>query len=377
MRVLWLIRGLGPGGAERLLLAQARAAGPDVRYEVAYQVAAKDHLVGDLVDAGVDVHLLPTGPGWPLALRRLVADRGIEVVHAHAPAMAVGARLGLRLLPGGPRPRLIYTEHNRWQAYRPSTRWANAATFAIDDRTISVSEEARRSVLAPLRGRVEALHHGIDRDELEARAGDRASTRAELGVGTDEVLLAHVANYRREKAHEVLIDAMAELASSRPEVRVVMVGQGQRWDEVARHLATRDLGDRIQMLGFREDVAAIVAASDALVLSSDHEGLPVAVMEALTLGVPVIATAVGGIPEAVDDGVEGLLVPPRDPVALAGAIERLAEDPELRARLGRAARRRSEAFDAATVTRHIEGAYAALLGRPGGGSGAGQDRAPR
>lgn len=358
-RVLWLIRGLGPGGAERLLVAQAATRGDDVDYEVAYQVAAKDQLVGELTEAGAVVHRLPTGPTWPLALRRLVAERDIDVVHAHAPAMAVGARLGLRALPGGPRPRLVYTEHNRWAAYRRPTRWANAATFWLDDRTFAVSDEARRSVAAPLRDRVETVHHGIDRAGLVAAAGDRDDARRRLGIDDDQVLVAHVANYRREKAHEVLIEAAAHLDADTP-IRIVLVGQGQRQDEVAAILAAADLGDRVRILGFRDDVAAIVGASDALVLSSDHEGLPVAVMEALSLGVPVVSTAVGGIPEAVTDRVDGLLVPPRRPDLLAAALDELAGDAALRAELAAGAAASADRFDAAAVTRRIEDAYRAL-----------------
>jgi glycosyltransferase involved in cell wall biosynthesis len=360
-RVLWLIRGLGPGGAERLLVAHAQTAGPDFAYEAAYQVVGKDHLVPELEAAGVVVQRLGSGPTWPLELRRLVRDHRIDLVHAHSPAMAAAARVALRLLPGGRRPALVYTEHNRWDAYRLPTRWANAATLAVEDHVLAVSEEARGSMAGPFRRRTEVLHHGVDAVALRAAAGDRAATRAALGLAPDEPVAVQVANFRREKAHEVLVAAAKALRDRGTPVRFLLVGQGQRQQEITDLVAAEGVGDVVTILGFRDDVAAIVAASDLLVLSSDHEGLPVAVMEALTLGVPIVSTRVGGMPEAVTDGVEGLLVPPRDPEALADAVARVAFDADLRSRLGAAARERAAAFDASVATRRIEDVYRAAL----------------
>jgi glycosyltransferase involved in cell wall biosynthesis len=357
LRVLWLIRGLGPGGAERLLVAHARAAGEGFAYEAAYQVAAKDQLVPELEDAGVVVHRLGSGPSWPLELRRLVRERTIDVVHSHSPAMAVGARLALRALPARHRPRLVYTEHNRWDAYRLPTRAANALTFVLEHHVLSVSEEARSSVWGPLRGRVETLHHGIDRAGLARSARPRAETRAALGIDEATPVAVQVANFRREKAHGVLLEAARILAEANHPVTFLLVGQGQLEEEVRSRATALDLGDHVRFLGFRDDVASILAAADLLVLSSDHEGLPVAVMEAFALGVPLVSTAVGGIPEAVEHDRQGLLVPPQDPAALAAAVRTVCDDPNLRARLSDGARASSERFDASTAARRIEDVY--------------------
>lgn len=365
MRVLWLIRGLGPGGAERLLVAHARAAGEGFAYEAAYQVAAKDQLVPELEEAGVVVHRLGSGPRWPLELRRLVRERQIDVVHSHSPAMAVGARLALRALPIRPRPRLVYTEHNRWDAYRLPTRAANAVTFVLEDHVLSVSEEARSSVWSPLRPRVEALHHGIDRDGLVRSARPRSEVRAELGIADDAPVAVQVANFRREKAHGVLLDAARILADADHPVVFLLVGQGQLEAETRARAEALGLGGRVRFLGFRDDVASIVAASDLLVLSSDHEGLPVAVMEAFALGIPLVSTAVGGIPEAVEHDREGLLVAPQDPPALAAAVQAVCDDPTLRARLAAGALASGARFDASVAAARIEAVYrsVAAVGR--------------
>lgn len=363
IRVLWLIRGLGPGGAERLLVAHAAAAGDEFAYQASYQVAAKDQLVPELEALGVPVHHLEGGPRWAAALRRLVVDQRIDVVHSHSPAVAVGARLALRTLPAKVRPKHVYTEHNRWDAYRQPTRAANAATLALDDKVFAVSSEARSSVSPRLRDRVEPLHHGIDRAAVVASAAPRAETRAALGLTDDEFVAVHVANYRREKAHEVLVETAGLLREQGRHIRFLLVGQGPRQEEIAALVASQGLDDQVRILGFRSDVSSLLAAGDVLVLSSDHEGLPVAVMESLALGVPVVSTRVGGIPEAIDDGVEGVLVAPRDPAALADALVGLADDPARRSTMAAAATTRSAQFDAVATTRRVEDAYRQVLGR--------------
>jgi glycosyltransferase involved in cell wall biosynthesis len=150
---------------------------------------------------------------------------------------------------------------------------------------------------------------------------------------------------------------MALALPQAPNLRLVLVGQGPLADEIAaRHLALA-LGDRVLLLGYRPDAARVLSAADALVLSSRHEGLPVALMEARALGLPVVATAVGGIPEAVIDDVDGLLVEPGDVAQLSGALVRFASDPALRARLVAGAAAQADRFDVAAAVAQLEALY--------------------
>src|SRR5690606_32961920 len=123
------------------------------------------------------------------------------------------------------------------------------------------------------------------------------------------------------------------------------------------------LGDRFLLLGYREDAVRVMSAFDVFTLASRHEGLPVALMDALALGLPVVATAVGGVPQAVTDGVEARLVPPDDPAALAGAYLEVARDPSLRARMGELAAKRAPDYDISAATRRLEQIYRDLAGR--------------
>jgi glycosyltransferase involved in cell wall biosynthesis len=161
-------------------------------------------------------------------------------------------------------------------------------------------------------------------------------------------------------------DAIAALPLlGRADVTLLLAGEdieggGAYLDALERQASQLGVRDRVRFLGRRDDVPALLAAADALVLPSWQEGLPLVVLEAMAAGVPVVATSVGGTPEAVVDGETGLLVPPRDVPALTAAIDTLLDDPERARRLGEAGRRRvRERFDAAESTRRILGLYEA------------------
>jgi glycosyltransferase involved in cell wall biosynthesis len=202
--------------------------------------------------------------------------------------------------------------------------------------------------------------HGIDLDATRSMAQHRSEVRRELGISDDEVLVGTVANFRREKAYEDLLAAAAVAVERSPRLRFVSVGQGPLESEVRQRAAALGLGERFTFLGYRDDAVRIISGFDVFTLSSRHEGLPVSLMEAMALGTPVVATAVGGIPQAVTDGVEGRLVPVGDPQVLAQALVEIAADPDERHRFGAAALARSDEFDVSRAVRDLEGRYLAL-----------------
>jgi glycosyltransferase involved in cell wall biosynthesis len=362
IRVLWLIKGLGPGGAERLLVSQAGAADLDeFAVSAAYLVPWKDHLVGELGALGVDAVCLDgereLDPRWAWRLRALVRERQIDVVHVHSPYVAAVTRLALRTLPRRHRPALVATEHNRWPRHAPATRLANRLTIGLDDADLAVSGDVRATMSPKVRERVEVVVHGVDLDGVRAQAAERDAVRAELGIGPDEIVIGTVANFRAEKGYDVLVDAAADAVARDARLRFVAVGQGPLEDEVRRRHREAGLGDRFLLTGYRDDAVRVMAAFDIFTLASRHEGLPVSLMDALALGLPVVATRVGGIPEAVDDGVEGLLVPSDDPAALADAYLALGTDDRRRRAMGAAAATRGSDFDIVVAARRIEDIY--------------------
>lgn len=368
IRVLWLAKGLGPGGMERLLVNHARVADTArFEYAAAYLVDRPNSVIPELAALGVrSIRLTdgdPRDPRWTRRLRGMVSDHEIDVVHAHSPMPAAMARPVLRAMSDG--PRLVYTEHNTWDCYGRPTWTANVTTYPLDHAQFAVSRDARDSMPALLARRVEPLTHGIDLDLVRAAGVERASVRAELGLTPDDVAVITVAHFRTEKGYEVLLSAARQVLDSNPNAVFLSVGHGPLEAQVKAMHVDLGLGDRFRFLGFRSDAVRLMAGADIFTLSSHQEGLPVTFMEASALGLPTVATAVGGLVDHVVQGVSGVLVPPGDPDALAHALTEVISDPELRARLAIGAARSPTAFDASAAVRRQEAVYAELVDRHG------------
>ncbi len=366
IRVLWLAKGLGQGGMERLLVAHAKAGDRDrFDYRAAYLVERPHSVIAELERLGVPTVRLGTGnasdPRWVVELVRNVRRERIDVLHIHSPMPAGLARPAARAL--SPRTRLVYTEHNRWDRYSLPTRIVNRFTFALNHQAFAVSDDCRSSIPPRLQARAETLLHGIDIDAVAAHRRERPDARAELGIDEHAIVIGTVANLRAQKNYPLLLEVAKRVTEAQPQVRFVAVGQGPLEAELHDLHQRLELGDRFRFLGFRPDVHRVMSAFDVFCLSSDFEGLPVALMEAKALGLPVVATAVGGIPEMTIDGVDGLLCPPRNAEALVGALRGLALDPMLRCQLAAQATISSSAFAAWRFVEHLERSYS-LLPRP-------------
>jgi glycosyltransferase involved in cell wall biosynthesis len=367
VRVLWLVKGLGPGGAERLLVSAACISDHRTfEIDAAFVDPTKSQLAPALTAAGVPTHCIGDVGGrpwaWIPALRELLVAGHYDVVHVHSPLIAAVARVVVRTMPKAGRPNLVSTEHNVWSAFSPATRVLNAITWGADDAHLAVSEEVRRSVRPRRRsGRVEVVVHGIDLGPLEQARGARTAARASLGIGPNEILIGTVANYRSHKAYPDLFAAATEVLERDDRVRFLAVGQGPLQAEIEAEHERLGFGDRFLLYGYSADPLSLLAACDVFVLASHFEGYPVALMEALGIGLPVVATAVGGIPDAVHDGVEGILVPPRRPDRLAAALLQFARDPEQRAAFAAGALRRGQHFDIRHAVERIQDIYVQLV----------------
>jgi len=363
IRVLWLIKGLGPGGAEQLLKQTARAI--DQRaflIRVGFVRPDKTHLVPDFQAAGLQPELLTAGGrgSWVLPLRRAMA--GAHVVHAHSPVLGSVARLLRLTLPPGKRPAMVYTEHNEWTSHRLPTRILNGLTAWLDNAHWAVSRQVRDTIWRPLRDSYQVLIHGIDTAGVRRDRVTRERVRGDLGVDADTVVGITVANLRRQKDYPNLLRAAKIALAANDRLVLLAVGQGPLAGEIEALHAELGLDDRFRLLGFRRDVHELMAAADFFVLGSAHEGLPVAIMEAYAAGLPVVATTVGGVPDAVTP-LTGILVPPRDSVRLAEAILAMAGDAERRASMALAARAAADQYDIAHAVAEQEGAYRRLARR--------------
>jgi glycosyltransferase involved in cell wall biosynthesis len=366
--VLWLVKGLGPGGAEHLLVAAAAEHDRDAfRIEADYLLPWKDALVPDLEAAGVRTRCLDVRDErdlrWAGRLRARLQHEPVDILHAHSPYAAGIARLVVRSLPARQRPRLMYTVHNTFPSFSAPTRILNGLTYPLDDADLAVSAEVHDTIWPRLRDRTEVLVHGVRLAEVRDQLRHRDAARAELGLDPGEVVVGTVANFRAQKDYPNLLAAARLLVDRGWKGRIVAVGQGPLEAEMRAMHARLGLGDRVLLLGQRSDAVRVLAACDVFTMASDNEGLPVALMEALALGLPVAMTDVGGIPDAVTDGVEGLLVPPKQPAALADAIAAITEDDVRRAEMAARARETGERFDIRVAVARIETRYRELVAR--------------
>lgn len=361
-RVLMLTKGLGRGGTERLIVGAARHLDRD-RFEldVAYLLPWKDAFVDDVTSTGAAVHCLDApragSVAWLPRLRRLVREREIDVVHTHMPLPAAFARLALP----GRRPAFVHTEHNMWGRYRRPTRWANAATYRRNARAIAVSDGVAASIRSSVP--VQVIVHGTDPTLAVTGPAARAAARAELGLAADAAVVGTVGNFTAKKDQATLLRAVARLPAEAGADRtvLVLVGLGPLEGEL-RELATElGIAERVLFAGSRDDVFALLPAFDVFALSSRFEGLPIALLEAMASGVAPVATRVGGIPEVITDGRDGLLVAPGDPAALAGALAKVLGDDDLRAGVGARAQARAGDFDLVNAVRRTEDIYRLAL----------------
>ncbi len=368
-RVLLLIKGLGLGGAERLLVDVVSHRGHEFDYQVAYVLSGQNALVPAMRAAGVVVHDLgasgSTDVRWMLRLRHLLGVGRFDILHFHLPYSAAMGRLVALSLPRRRRPALVYTEHSLWNKAAIVTKALNGSTVALDSALFVVSTAARDALPPRLRARAQVVVHGVDRARfafVEGADGSlRTTVRGELGVLEGEILALTVANLRAEKGHDVLLEAARLTVAQGVPARFVSVGRGPLEGSLRRAADAAGLDGRFELLGPRTDIVRLMAGADVFVLPSHQEGLPVALMEAMSAGLPVVVTAVGGVPGIVTDGVEGLVVPPGRPELLAQALVLVMSDQPLRSRLAVAARARSEDFDVARAVAVIEAAYAKIL----------------
>jgi len=366
MRVLHILPNFGPGGAERmathLLLHMDQS-----RY-VTVAVSLFDRQGTDLEAmlerASVRVCYLGKRKGFDPRmygrLARVFQEFRPDIVHTHRYVLRYLLPLVIRR-----RARLwIHTVHN--VAEKEVDRfgsWVHHSVFRMGVVPVAIAKEVARSIerVYGLRG-VPLIPNGIPVADYALGEDARKAWRAREGYAEEDVLLVSVARMSPQKDHFLLIRAFAMVVSCDRRLRLLLVGDGPLRPELEAQVKVLGLEDKVRFLGVRSDVPEILAAADAFVLSSRWEGNPLSVMEAMAAGKPVIATAVGGVPELVEDGVSGVLVSPEDAGALTEAIWKAVEDPGLRVRMGRAAFRRAmERFDVGVMVRGYEALYEQLL----------------
>jgi len=301
--------------------------------------------------AGIPVHPVPMHGEWDLAaaarIARIARSGGFSIMHLHTSRAHGLGRIASVLAPG---PRVIVARRvifpprgrvNRWLKYLHGIDNYIAVSYAVRDTLTAAGVPGERIAVVP---------SGVDCDRFAGAVP--AGLRASCCLPVSARLIGTVGHLEHGKGQQDLINAAALLASELPDVFFVLVGEGAGRAALEQQAASLGIGDRVIFTGFRTDVPAVLADLDLFAMPSHAEGLCTAAVEAMAAGLPVIGTSVGGLVEVVADGQTGLLVPPKNPEALAGAIRRLMADEPVRRQMAAAARAR--AFDRFGVKNMVE-----------------------
>lgn len=382
LRILHIITRLDRGGSAENTLLTATGLDPE-RFDVTVAVGPTAGDPGPTLlrarERGVtfvDVPSLIRAPHpWQdlraaLDLRRLVRDGSWDVVHTHTSKAGIlgrwaAQRGGVRAIVHTPHGHVFYGYYGRLvtsafvRLERLAAGWCHrlvALTPADRD------DHLRFGVGAPSQWVV--VHSGVDFSALEQPGPTHAQVRASLGLGERDVIVATLGRLTAVKGQEDLVRAVARLREQHPRIVLLLIGDGEE-EEALRELAAREgVADRTLFVGWRTDVGDLLRAVDLFALPSHNEGMGKALVEAMYLERPVVASRVGGVPELVEDGVEGLLVPPRSPADLADALDRLLRDPQRARELGARAARRAREYSSERMVQRLADLYEELCGTP-------------
>jgi glycosyltransferase involved in cell wall biosynthesis len=366
LRVLTLINTVSKiGGAERLAANLVFRLDP-TRFERIVCTTRRppgETFDDELRTAGVEIVSLDRGTRLDVTawapLISLLRREPVDIIHAHKH----GANLWGVVLGRLMRVPVVIAHEHAWswdgQLFR---RFLDRELIARGaDAVLAVSEHSRRRMIEQEgmdQRVVRLLPNGIP--ALAPPSG--RDVRRELGIAQDDLVLGSVSVLRPQKALHVLIQAAAQLAPEFPGLKVVIAGRGDEEARLRALVHKLALEETVLLVGQRNDVPDLLAALDIAVCCSDFEGSPLAVMEYMAAGLPVVATRVGGVPELIEDGAHGLLIDRGDADALARAVASLLRNPVLRAELGaRARERQRREFDIDAMVRRLETVYEELF----------------
>ncbi len=352
MRILHVIQELAVGGAERVLVALvngARAEGHHVAIAAAPGPLAEE--------VRVPIHPLPMVdrrlskiPSLVGAVRRAIGNEQPDVVHLHNPKMALAT--GIATLRGRRVAGLVTVQGVPDAEYPAAARVLRLSGFPVVPCGPDVADALAR------RGQVllATIANAVPPPPSPA---DAAALRREWGLGADQPLVLSVGRLVPQKNHALAISAIGRL----PGVALVIVGAGPLKEELQAHATAEGVAGRVVFTGARPDAWALMGAAEAVVFASNWEGLPLAALEALAIGTPLVATEVRGLKGFLEDETTALLVPPGNADALAAAVQRVVSDGALARRLATAGRDLAARYDAKTMTAAYLRAYELVVHR--------------
>jgi glycosyltransferase involved in cell wall biosynthesis len=303
-----------------------------------------------LREEGFPVWLLQREPGLdfacPWRLAKLLRRERVDLVHAHQYTpffYGMTARILCR------RPPVLFTEHGRWYPDFPRRKriFANRLLLERRDRVVGVGQSVRKALIDnegfPSH-RVEVIYNGVNLAPFAQAVPERSAVRAELGIDQGEWLVLQVARLDALKDHATAVRTLARVIGHGIRAQLVLVGEGPEHTKIRQVAQQHNLERQVRFLGLRTDIPRLLSAADLCLLTSVSEGIPLTLIEAMAVGLPVVSTRVGGVQEVIEDGKTGLLAPRGDDAALAERVLHVVHNPSLRRQMGELGRERAQAL---------------------------------
>lgn len=368
-----MVKGLGLGGMERILsesipyLDRHR-----FDYEVCYFTSWKDDVAPNFEQAGISTFCLgidkDTSPRNITRVRSFLAEREYDIIHTHSPFPSAVARI---VAPRRGLKGIVHTEHSLPASRQLLTRLANRLTYPVCDVVISVSGVVEREVsrgrfLKPKSSRI--IYGGVGEQALQdVPPGSVEHVRESLTIPDSHQIVGNVAHLRSQKGHDLWLETARLVLEQRPETTFVIVGREKQpgyQNALENRAGELGIADRVRFVGFQPDPYPFLASFDVFLMTSQFEGFPIALVEAMVMGIPVVSTDVGGVSEALGDDQTGLLAPSGDSAGLAGHVIELLGDEQRRKEFAERARVRARSeFTLERMVEHVEATYEELLGR--------------
>jgi len=412
IKVLHLIKSLGRGGAEKLIPETAMVHNQD-RFEFycIYFYHQQNNIVDELEGAGIEVQLIPAGN---LSLffqvkrvQEFVAANQIDIIHAHLPWAGILSRF----VGKETKIPIVYTEHNTWDRYNKVSYWGNRVTFKHQDVAIAVSNEVAlsmqlNSMFDPYkrggRLKVKVIQNGVNtevfrretevaRRETEGgglsdsnlghrensdfkmeqdlntplqRGTGRIDLKNHLNIPLTSLVIGKVAVFRSQKRLWIWVDLALKILERCPDTHFLLVGDGDWRERIIAQIEKSGKQKNFHWVGVQKEVIPYLSIMDIYLSTSEFEGLPIAMLEAMSCEVPVVATSAGGIGEMVQHGIQGFLTGIDDYEGLVDYAVQLLEDPELHSQFAKAARARVvDQFSMNRMVKELEGVYESVIAR--------------
>lgn len=367
MKILHIIKSLGRGGAEMLLPETLRL--HDHRtfeFHYIYFLPWKNQMVSAIVDCGGTVTCIPANNNVQLLFRtrsvvKYIREHKINLIHAHLPWAGVVARLAGKLT-GVP---VLYTEHNKQERYHFATRRLNLATMNWLTEVIAVSgdvESSIRKFKPRLTSPLKTILNGVNTDRFAPGFFDATDIRGSLGIPATAPVVGTVAVFRFQKRLDLWIETASAIRAQVPEAHFIVVGDGPLKDQLEAKRISLGMEHCLHFAGLQTEVRPYYAAFDIFMMSSIFEGLPIALLEAMSMECAIVSTDAGGIKEVIRDGQDGLLCSVDNPGMLVTHTVDLLKDNAKRLALSGQARSRVVAeFSLQKMVAELENTYSELV----------------